>query len=59
MLSDGQKILVTLNYVPTSTKVESPLKGVTIKIADPADRLDNAKKWQPLYDRIVVQGNPD
>ena len=59
MLSEGQKILVTLNYVPTSTKVESPLKDVKIKIANPADKLDNAKKWQPLYDRIIVQGNPD
>ncbi|MCQ4628714.1 ABC transporter substrate-binding protein [Shinella lacus] len=59
MLTDGQAILVGLNYVPTSTKVKSPLEGVEIKIADPADKLDNAKKWQPLYDRIIVRGNPD
>jgi iron(III) transport system substrate-binding protein len=59
MLSEGQNVLVTLNYVPTSTKVKSPLEGVKIKIANPADKLDNAKKWQPLYDRIIVQGNPD
>ncbi len=59
MLSEGQKTLVDLNYVPTSTKVASPLADVELKIADPADKLDESEKWQPLYDRIIVRGNPD
>jgi len=59
MLSDGQAVLASLDYVPTSRKVKSPLENVAIKIADPADKLDNAKKWEPLYDRIVIQGHAD
>ena len=59
LLTEGQNILVGLNYVPTSTKVKSPLEGIKIKIADPSDQLDNAKKWQPLYDRIIVRGNSE
>lgn len=59
ILTEGQDILVGLNYVPTSTKAKSPLADIDIKIVNPADKLDNARKWQPLYDRIVVRGNPD
>jgi iron(III) transport system substrate-binding protein len=59
MLSDGQQVLTSLDYVPTSTKVKSPLENISIKISDPADKLDNASKWQPLYDKIIVQGNAD
>jgi iron(III) transport system substrate-binding protein len=59
MISEAQPILTSLNYIPTSTKVKSPLESIDLKIADPADKLDNAAKWQPLYDKIVLQGNPD
>ena len=59
MLTEGQPILKQLNYVPTSTKVKSPLKGIALKIADPAEKLDNSKKWEPLYQKIVVRGEAD
>lgn len=55
MLSEGQTILTSLSYVPTSKKVESPLKGVQIKIVDPADKLDNSEKWEPLYQQIILK----
>jgi iron(III) transport system substrate-binding protein len=55
LLSDAQKTLYDLNYVPTSRKVETPLKGIDIKIADPAEKLDNSEKWEPLYQQIVVK----
>jgi iron(III) transport system substrate-binding protein len=55
LLSEGQNILYSLSYVPTSKKVETPLKGVEIKITDPADKLDNSEKWEPLYQQIVVK----
>lgn len=58
MISEGQPVLTSLNYIPTSTKVKSPLESIDLKIADPADKLDNSAKWQPLYDKIVLQGNP-
>jgi iron(III) transport system substrate-binding protein len=55
MLSEGQTILTSLDYVPTSKKAESPLPGVQIRIVDPADKLDNSKKWEPLYQQIVLK----
>jgi iron(III) transport system substrate-binding protein len=58
MLSEAQKILVSLNYIPTSKKVESPLTGVKLEIVDPAETLDNAAKWEPLYQQIVVKRSP-
>jgi iron(III) transport system substrate-binding protein len=58
MLSEAQGTLVSLNYVPTSKKVESPLKEIPIKIVDPAETLDNSAKWEPLYQQIVVKRSP-
>jgi iron(III) transport system substrate-binding protein len=59
MLSDGQPVLTSLNYVPTSTKVKSPIENVEVKISDPAAKLDNAEKWKPLYDKIILEGKTD
>jgi iron(III) transport system substrate-binding protein len=55
LLSEAQGTLYSLSYVPTSKKVETPLKGIQIKIADPAEKLDNSQKWEPLYQLIVVK----
>jgi iron(III) transport system substrate-binding protein len=56
MLSDGQKILTTLDYVPVSKAVESPLPPVKMKIVDPAEKLDSGEKWERLYQQIVLKG---
>jgi iron(III) transport system substrate-binding protein len=55
LLSDAQSTLYSLSYVPTSKKVETPLKGVRIMITDPAEKLDNSDKWEPLYQQIIVK----
>ena len=54
-MSDAQNTLYSLSYVPTSKKVETPLKGIQIEIADPAEKLDNSEKWEPLYQQIIVK----
>jgi iron(III) transport system substrate-binding protein len=41
--------------VPTSKKVETPLKGIRMRITDPAEKLDNSDKWEPLYQQIIVK----
>jgi iron(III) transport system substrate-binding protein len=56
MLSDGQKILTSLDYVPVSKAVESPLPPVTMKIVDPAEKLDSGEKWERLYQQIILKG---
>src|SRR5260221_1545416 len=54
MLTGAQQYLVGMDYVPTSTKVPSPLKGVKILQTDPIRSLDEAEKWQKLFDDIVI-----
>jgi iron(III) transport system substrate-binding protein len=55
MLSDeGQTTLAKIGYVPTSTKVESPMKGIKIKRLNAAELLDGADKGRAMFDEIVV-----
>ncbi len=55
MLTDAQPIFTSLDYVPTNTKVGSPLKGVKIMITDPIRTLDEDKKWSKLFDDMIVK----
>jgi iron(III) transport system substrate-binding protein len=52
---EGQKALVSIDYVPTNTKVESPLKGVKIIQTDPILSLDQSDKWKKLYEDTVLK----
>ncbi len=56
MLTDAQPLLVGIDYVPTNTSVASPLKGVKILITDPAASLDEAAKWEKLFDEALKRG---
>ncbi len=55
MLTDAQALMTTIDYVPTNTKVESPLKGVKLLITDPIKTLDEAEKWGKLFDDMVIK----
>jgi len=53
---DGQSAMVSVDYVPTNTKVASPLKGVKVVQTDPIRTLDESPKWSKLYDEVVLKG---
>ena len=56
MLSpEAQKILVSLDYVPTNSTVDSPLKGMKLTVIDPAVTLNQMDKWNKLYDEAVIK----
>ncbi len=55
MLTDAQALMTAIDYVPTNTKVESPLKGVKLLITDPIKTLDEAEKWGKLFDDMVIK----
>jgi iron(III) transport system substrate-binding protein len=57
MLGEGQQYLVKMDYVPSNTKVASPLKGVKILQTDPVRALDEADKWTKLFEEIVLKGS--
>jgi len=52
---EGQAAMVSIDYVPTNTKVASPLKGVKIEQTDPLRTLDEAPKWSKLFDETVLK----
>ena len=52
---DGQNAMVSVDYVPTNTKVASPLKGVKIITTDPVRSLDEQGKWSKLYEETVLK----
>jgi len=55
MLTDAQPLMVGIDYVPTNTKVASPLKGIKILITDPIQSIDEAEKWGKLFDETVLK----
>jgi iron(III) transport system substrate-binding protein len=55
MLTDAQKVMPSIDYVPTNTKVPSPMKDVRVIITNPARSLDEADKWSKLFDETVVK----
>ena len=55
MLTEAQPLMSSIDYVPTNTKVASPLKGVRILITDPIRSLDEAEKWSALFDETVIK----
>ncbi|WP_306395645.1 ABC transporter substrate-binding protein [Telluria beijingensis] len=57
MLSpDVQKLLVSMDYVPTNTAVPSPLdKNLRVLLVDPAMALDQIDKWTRSYEDVVTK----
>jgi iron(III) transport system substrate-binding protein len=53
---DGQKAFTSIDYVPTNTRVESPVKGLKIQATDPVRSLDEADKWSKLFDEVIAKG---
>ena len=52
---EGQKAMVSVDYVPTNTTVESPLKGLRITTTDPVRSLDESQKWSKLFEDTVTR----
>ena len=52
---DGQRAMASIDYVPTNTTIESPLRGVKIVQTDPVRSLDEEQKWSKLFDEVVIK----
>lgn len=55
LLGDAQQYFVSMDYVPSNTKVASPLKGIRIVQANPGRSLDESDKWTGLFQSTVVR----
>lgn len=55
MLSkEGQEIIKSRQRVPASTVVPSPLSNFSYKLIDPSITLDEAKKWDKIWNELFV-----
>jgi iron(III) transport system substrate-binding protein len=52
---EAQQYFVSMDYVPSNTKVASPLKGVKILQTDPARTLDEYDKWTSLFEETLIK----
>jgi iron(III) transport system substrate-binding protein len=46
-----------MDYVPSNTKVASPLAGVRILQVDPVRVLDESEQWTRLFEEIFIKRN--
>ena len=51
---EAQRSFVSMDYVPSNSKVASPLNGVTILQTDPVRTLDETEAWTRLFDDTVL-----
>ena len=52
---EAQRSFVSMDYVPSNTKVASPLEGVNILQTDPARSLDEVDKWTKLFEDTLLK----
>lgn len=52
----GQRIIADRDFVPTSTKVDTPLSKVPMTFVDARISLDEYDKWTSLYAELFVGG---
>jgi iron(III) transport system substrate-binding protein len=51
---EGQKILATRDFVPTSSKLENPFSKSGLRFVDSAKMLDEGDKWTKLYAELFT-----
>jgi iron(III) transport system substrate-binding protein len=52
---EAQRSFVSMDYVPSNTRVASPLAGVTIVQTDPVRSLDEVDKWTRLFEETLLK----
>ena len=55
---EGQEIVKSVNRVPSSALVDSPLNKFKHTIIDPASSLDEDEKWKNHFSNIFLGGKP-
>jgi iron(III) transport system substrate-binding protein len=55
LFNEGPKLMADAGYVPTSKKVASSARDMTIRFVDPSVELAMQEKWVKLYDDDIVK----
>jgi iron(III) transport system substrate-binding protein len=54
LIGEGQQILAGRQFVPVSRKIETSVDRSKLQIIDSAAMLDDARKWQDLYQKTII-----
>ena len=52
---EGQRLIATRDFVPTSTLVDTPLNKVPMTFVDAKVSIDEYDKWKSLYDELFLR----
>jgi iron(III) transport system substrate-binding protein len=55
LITDGQKLLSQMHYVPTNKDTSSDFKNMSLKVVDKTVFFDEYQKWTTLYQDIVLR----
>jgi iron(III) transport system substrate-binding protein len=55
---EGQELLKSINRVPSSAAVDTPLNKFPHQIIDPAAALDEGERWEKLWSNLFLGGKP-
>lgn len=55
MITEGQELLASMDYFPTSLAARPPLPDRKIHLVDPALVLDEREKWTRAYEAIFIK----
>jgi ABC-type Fe3+ transport system substrate-binding protein len=54
LIGEGQQLLASRQFVTVTRKIESPIDRGSLRLIDSAAMLDQARKWQDLYQRTII-----
>jgi len=57
LISDAQPILASRQFVSPSRKIESPFTKGPLELIDSGLMLDQAQKWQDLYQKSIINAS--
>ena len=55
MIGEAQEILAKRDLVPTNPKIMPMPAGVPLTFMDPAQMLDDGKKWTALWEQTITK----
>ena len=55
MLGEGQQLLAQQQYVPTSTRIDTPITKLPLKFIDPGQAIDMQDRWTKTYEEVVTK----
>jgi iron(III) transport system substrate-binding protein len=53
--SEAQQLLLSMDYIPTTTRLPSPLANRRLTLVDPAVAMDQRDKWLKSFEDVLIK----